>query len=94
MSHFKHSVLLKVILVLVVSVSAYGRYSGGSGTPDDPYQIATAADLILLGETQEDYDKHFVMTADIDLDPNLLGGEGVRQSGHWGQLGNLLHRPF
>ena len=49
------------------------KYSGGSGTSDDPYQIATAADLIALGETPEDYDKHFILTADIDLDPNLPG---------------------
>jgi len=47
------------------------KYSGGCGTADDPYQIATAADLIALGETPEDYDKHFILTADIDLDPNL-----------------------
>jgi len=49
------------------------KYSGGSGTPDDPYQIATAAYLIALGDTPEDYDKHFILTADIDLDPNLPG---------------------
>jgi len=52
---------------------AQRKYSGGSGTADDPYQIATAADLIALGETPEDYDKHFILTADIDLDPNLPG---------------------
>ena len=50
---------------LLVPIST--KYSGGSGTPEDPYQIATAQDLILLGETPEDYDKHFIMTADIDL---------------------------
>ena len=49
------------------------KFSGGSGTADDPYQIATAADLIALGETPDDYDKHFILTADIDLDPNLPG---------------------
>jgi len=52
---------------------AYAQYSGGTGEPNDPYQIATAEDLMLLGETPEDYDKHFIMTADIDLDPNLPG---------------------
>jgi hypothetical protein len=35
--------------------------------------IATAADLIALGETPEDFDKHFIIIADIDLDPNLPG---------------------
>ncbi|UCG56819.1 MAG: hypothetical protein JSU70_18375 [Phycisphaerales bacterium] len=49
------------------------KYSGGSGTAEDPYQIATAEDLMQLGETPEDYDKHFILTADIDLDPNLPG---------------------
>jgi hypothetical protein len=49
------------------------KYSGGMGEPHDPYQIATAEDLILLGESIEDYDKHFILTADIDLDPNLPG---------------------
>ncbi len=47
------------------------KYAGGTGTADDPYQIATAADLIALGETPADYDKHFILTDDIDLDPNL-----------------------
>jgi WD40 repeat protein len=46
---------------------------GGTGEPNDPYQIATAEDLMLLGESPEDYDKHFILTADIDLDPNLPG---------------------
>jgi hypothetical protein len=52
---------------------ATAKYSGGTGEPNDPYQIATAADLIALGETPDDYDKHFLLTADIDLDPNLPG---------------------
>ncbi len=47
------------------------KYSGGSGTADDPYQITTAADLITVGANLKDYDKHFILTADIDLDPNL-----------------------
>jgi len=52
---------------------AQRKYAGGTGEPNDPYRIATAADLIALGETPEDYDKHFILTADIDLDPNLPG---------------------
>ncbi len=52
---------------------AYAKYSGGNGTAQDPYRIATAADLIALGETPPDYDKHFLLTADLDLDPSLPG---------------------
>ena len=51
------------------------KYGGGTGEPNDPYQIATAEDLILLGESTDDYDKQFILTDDIDLDPNLPGGQ-------------------
>jgi hypothetical protein len=49
------------------------EYSSGSGTAEDPYQIGTVADLIGLGESPQDYDKHFILTVDVDLDPNLSG---------------------
>jgi len=58
----------------VISDEPEEKYSGGVGEPNDPYQIATAEDLIALGETPEDYGKHFILTADVDLDPNLPGG--------------------
>jgi hypothetical protein len=57
----------------LLALPANAKYSGGTGEPNDPYQIATAADLIALGETPNDYNKHFILTADIDLDPNLPG---------------------
>jgi hypothetical protein len=63
-----------VAFLLTIAGAAGAKYSGGAGEPNDPYQIATAADLIAVGETPEDYDKHFILTADIDLDPNLPGG--------------------
>ena len=59
----------------LASLPAYAKYDGGSGEPNDPYQIATAENMILLGESTEDYDKHFILTADIDLDPNLPEGQ-------------------
>ena len=65
--------LLLTLTTCLLVLPVQAKYSGGSGTAQDPYQIATAADLILLGETPADYGKHFVLTADIDLDPNLPG---------------------
>jgi hypothetical protein len=65
--------ILAVGLLATITSITTAQYSGGSGTADAPYQIATAEDLMLLSETPEDYDKHFILTADIDLDPNLLG---------------------
>jgi len=61
---------------LVLSSVSFG-YSGGSGTGtvEDPYQIATKADLLALAATTADYGKCFILTADINLDPNLPGGQ-------------------
>jgi len=65
--------LFLTLITCLFVLPAYAQYSGGTGEPNDPYQIATAEDLMLLGEAIEDYDKHFILTADIDLDPNLPG---------------------
>lgn len=62
-----HKKILSMSAILLGLVSLAGAYSGGTGTPEDPYQIATAQDLIDLGQNVDDYDKSFVMTADIDL---------------------------
>ena len=56
-----------------IDAVAAKKYAGGTGEPNDPFQIATAEDLMLLSDSPEDYDKHFILTADIDLDPNLPG---------------------
>ena len=62
-----------LIAVCLLSFPAEAKYSGGTGESNDPYQITSAEDLMLLGDSPEDYDKHFILTADIDLDPNLPG---------------------
>jgi len=42
-------------------------YGGGTGEPNDPYQIWTAEQLVCLGYYREDFDKHFILTGNIDL---------------------------
>ena len=44
------------------------RYSGGSGSGADPYLIRTIEDLNMLSASPFDWDKHFLMIADLDLD--------------------------
>ncbi|MHC4154875.1 MAG: GLUG motif-containing protein [Planctomycetota bacterium] len=51
---------------LAVNVST-AKYSGGTGEPNDPYRIATPADLNDIGNHIEDFNKHFVMISDINL---------------------------
>ena len=43
------------------------KYGGGIGEPNDPYLIYTAEHLNALGAEPDDYDKHFMLMADIDL---------------------------
>ena len=60
-------------LILALTSPCIAKYSGGSGEPNDPYQIANVADLLALADDVNDYNKCFIMTADINLDPNLPG---------------------
>ena len=76
-------------------------YGGGTGEPDNPYQLHTAQQLISIAYYPEDFDKHFILTDDIDLgtmDPNEIIPIGTRASGftfsgslagNWHTISNL-----
>jgi hypothetical protein len=57
-----------IIIIIIGSIPLFSQnYSGGDGTKDNPYQISTLKDLRCLSEKGEaDWDKHFIMTNDID----------------------------
>ena len=42
-------------------------YSGGTGEPNNPYQISNVTDLQQLMNTYTDWDKNFLLTADVNL---------------------------
>ena len=54
-----------LVSIFFITIPSYGKYSGGTGEPNDPYQIATAEDLIALGEEPNDYDKHFILICPV-----------------------------
>ncbi len=54
-------------LVILLAVNSHAEYTGGSGSLNDPYQISTVADWQHLMDTDTDWDKHFVLTADLDM---------------------------
>lgn len=58
---------LEIIGIIFVCFSSVFAYSGGLGTEADPYKIANVDDLLALGGTPTDYNKCFILTADIDL---------------------------
>jgi len=46
---------------------AQRKYGGGSGEPNDPYLIYTAEQMNAVGAEPNDWDRHFILMADIDL---------------------------
>lgn len=65
-----------VLLLLMLCATTWAAdFAGGTGGPDDPYQIATAAQLISIGSDPNLQDRHFVLVGDIDMDPNVLDDE-------------------
>jgi hypothetical protein len=63
-----HAFLWLIAGVLTVSAPANAApYGGGSGTLEDPYQIWTAEQMNTIGLNKEDWNKSFILMADIDL---------------------------
>lgn len=50
-----------------LDATAQLKYDGGTGEPNRPYQIATAEQMNTIGTDPNNWDKHFQLTADIDL---------------------------
>jgi hypothetical protein len=50
------------------SASTGGSYGGGNGTAETPFLIASTAHLLELSVTSTDWGKHFLQTANIDLE--------------------------
>ncbi|MBN2314194.1 MAG: hypothetical protein JXM79_09710 [Sedimentisphaerales bacterium] len=66
--------IIFILCLFLQSLAWSVEFAGGTGEPDDPYQIATAMQLIALGSDPNLLDKHFILVSDIDLDPFLPGG--------------------
>ena len=68
------------ILVLFLTSPMQAKYSGGTGEPNDPYQIADANDMNEIGTHTEDWGSHFLLVNDINLSEytgtefNMIGG--------------------
>ena len=69
-------VIFIVMCVGLLSSSCLAvEFAGGTGEAADPYLIATAEQLLGIGNDSELLSKYFRLTDDIDLDPNLPGGQ-------------------
>jgi len=64
-------------VLLITSLAYPGRsanFAGGTGSANDPYQIATADQLVSIGADPNLLNRCFVLLNDINLDPNAPGG--------------------
>jgi len=59
--------LYVLALLLAATGVSLGRYSGGTGDPNNPYRIATAEDLNDIGNHVEDFNKCFILVNDVNM---------------------------
>ena len=71
MSAMRNSSLLGKITILAFIcffvLPAQAKYGGGTGEPNDPYLIFDANQMNAIGADSNDWNKHFLLCADIDL---------------------------
>lgn len=69
----------------------------GSGTENDPYEIATLSNLYWISQHIDSWDKHYIQTADIDATETAFWptGQGWQPIGRYIPNGNSLQTiPF
>ncbi len=91
-------------LVVLFFSTLLMAYSGGSGTEEDPYQIATLSDLQQLSNTSSDWDKHFIQTTDIDASAtinwddgagfNPIASDGINFSGSYDGQSHIIDQLY
>jgi hypothetical protein len=87
-----HSILALAIIALLVCTAAEAKYSGGTGEPNAPYQIATAEDLNDIGNHIEDFNKCFILVNDVNI--AQYTGTQFKIIGRWIGWGDPNNKPF
>jgi hypothetical protein len=93
------SLLGKITVIFVIcffALPAQAKYGGGTGEPNDPYLIFDANQMNAIGADSNDWDKHFILMADIDLsvfsgtDFNIIGSYGNPFTGVFDGSGHTI----
>src|SRR3989339_963589 len=82
-----------VLSSLITGLTLAGTYSGGTGEPNNPYQISTPADWQTLTVSSADWGKSFVITADINLAGVTIvpvGTSGTKFTGGFDGTGHII----
>ncbi|MBW8039446.1 MAG: hypothetical protein FVQ85_05550 [Planctomycetes bacterium] len=73
--------LIASIMILGILLCSWAypySFESGTGEPYNPYEISNAEQLMQIGSDLSLMKKSFILTSDIDLDPNLPGGRIFR----------------
>ena len=76
-----------ILLIFLLTSSVQAKYSGGTGEPNNPYQIANANDMNKIGAHSEDWGSHFLLVNDINLAGytgtqfNIIGNDSTSFTG-------------
>ncbi|MEN6425743.1 MAG: GLUG motif-containing protein [Phycisphaerales bacterium] len=82
--------LLSCLIVCLFVLPVHAQYAGGTGEPNDPYQICTAEQMNAIGAEPNDWDRCFNLMADIDL--SAFDGWAGRPA--FNIIGTSYERPF
>ncbi|MBN1766640.1 MAG: hypothetical protein JW860_15400 [Sedimentisphaerales bacterium] len=89
-----------MLLISILSVTTHAQFWSGSGTEADPFLIQDANDMQDIGAHAEHWDKHFLLTNDIDLSPfdgqdgrpmfNIIGNTITKFTGKFNGDGHVI----
>ena len=80
------------LVLFNIAAPAQAKYGGGTGEPNDPYLIYTAEQMNAIGADSNDWDKHFLLCANIDLAG--FTGTSFNIIGYWVDWGSPDNNPF
>jgi len=66
-SRFIAGFAIILFITFIHTQSAFAQYAGGDGSSDRPFLIASPAQLNTIGTDPNNWDKHFILTNNIDL---------------------------
>jgi len=55
------------VIICIFVQPGWAKYEGGAGTAEDPYLICTAEQMNEIGANRGDWDKHFLLIADVNM---------------------------
>ena len=81
-----------LFVICCCSLSAQGKYGGGSGEPNDPYLISDANHMQAIGADSNDWDKYFKLMSNVDL--SEYTGTEFNIIGEFVSSNNPKNKPF